>query len=96
LTEASAFFLIPSRQMPGYIRLGYGRFPPRPFKFIIMRYLHDANEMNAKRAGHVCLSVRLIAWLNSRTARRIWMKFGMDVMPLGTTLKSYFTIFYNR
>jgi hypothetical protein len=27
---------------------------------------------------------------NSITAGRIWMKFGMDVMPLGYNLKSYF------
>jgi hypothetical protein len=36
----------------------------------------------------VCLSV----WFNSRTARRIWMKFGTYVMPLRTTVKPYFSI----
>jgi hypothetical protein len=41
--------------------------------------LHEVHEMNTHRAGHVCLS----AQLNSRTAGWIWMKFGMDVMPLG-------------
>jgi hypothetical protein len=55
-------------------------------------FLHDVHEMNAYRAGHVCLS----AWFNSRTARRIWMKFGMDIISFATTLKSYFSIFYNR
>jgi hypothetical protein len=44
------------------------------------------------RAGHVCLS----AWFNSKASGRIWMKLGTDVMPLVSTLKSYFSIFYNR
>jgi hypothetical protein len=51
------------------------------FAFIIMRSLH---EMNAYWAAHVCLS----ALFNLRTAGRIWMKFGMEIMLLGTTLKS--------
>jgi hypothetical protein len=38
--------------------------------------------------GWLYLSVRLSAWLNSRTAGRIWMNFRMDIMPLGCTLKS--------
>jgi hypothetical protein len=59
---------------------------------VIMHSLHNVHEMNTQRAGHVCLS----AWFNSITAGRIWMKFGMDVMPLGTTLKSYFSISYNQ
>jgi hypothetical protein len=44
--------------------------------------------MNAYRAGHVYLS----AQLNSKTSTQIWVKFGMDIMPLGTTLKPYFSI----
>jgi hypothetical protein len=28
--------------------------------------------------------------------KRIWMKFGTDVMPLESTLKSYFSIYYNQ
>jgi hypothetical protein len=50
----------------------------------IMRSLHDVHEMNAYRAGPIFLS----AWFNSKIAGRIRMKFGMDVMPLGTTVKS--------
>jgi hypothetical protein len=49
----------------------------------------------ACRAGNVCLSVRLYALLQSRTARRIWIKFGIDIMLLGTTLKSYCTVSCN-
>jgi hypothetical protein len=40
-----------------------------------MRYLINTHKMNAYRAGHVRLSARF----NSKTAGRIWMKFGMDV-----------------
>jgi hypothetical protein len=48
------------------------------------------------------LSVRMIqfenlsAWFNSRTAGRILIKYGMDVMSLKDTLKSYFLVSYNR
>jgi hypothetical protein len=35
------------------------------------------------------MSVRLSALMfKARSAGRIWMKFGMDFMPLGSTLKS--------
>jgi hypothetical protein len=51
------------------------------------RSLHDMHEMKGHRAGHACPSVRLFTWLNSRTSWRIWMKFGMNIMPLGSTLK---------
>jgi hypothetical protein len=45
----------------------------------------------------LCLSVRPSVRIIQRENRWwIWMKFGMDVMPFGTTLKSYFLIFYNR
>jgi hypothetical protein len=59
---------------------------------IILRSLHDVLEINTYRAGHDRLSPRF----GLRTVGRIWMKFGMDIMPLGSTLKSYFSIFYNR
>jgi hypothetical protein len=54
-----------------------------------MRSLRDVYEINAYRAGHVCL----YALFNSG---RIWIKFGMNIMPLGTALKSYLSISYNR
>jgi hypothetical protein len=37
-----------------------------------------------------CPPARLATWFNSRTTGRIWKKFGMEVVPLGTTLRSYF------
>jgi hypothetical protein len=46
--------------------------------------------------GWTCLSVFLSVWFNSRTGGLIWMKFGMDVMPLGCILKYYFSISYDR
>jgi hypothetical protein len=52
------------------------------------RSLHEEHERNALWAGR--LSVRLSACFNSRTTGRIRMKFGMEVVPLGTTPKSYF------
>jgi hypothetical protein len=58
--------------------------------WVFKRSLHYVHEMNARRADHICLSVRLIARFNSRTVGRIWMKFGMDVMPLKATLNSNF------
>jgi hypothetical protein len=58
----------------------------------IMRSLHDVLEMNTYKADYVCLS----AWFNSRTARRTWMKYDIDVMRLGPTLKSYSSISNNR
>jgi hypothetical protein len=40
---------------------------------VIMRSLHDAHEMNAYRAGHVCLSVRMIQLDNRWTdVDEIW------------------------
>jgi hypothetical protein len=57
---------------------------------IIMRSLHNVHEMNACRADQVCLSVHMPAWFNLSTAEQIWIKFGMGIMPLGPTLKSYF------
>lgn len=42
------------------------------------------------------MSVCLSAWLSSRTAWRIWMKFGVSVMPLGYTLKLHFAVSYSR
>jgi hypothetical protein len=47
---------------------------------------------NALWTCRVCLS----AWFNSRTTGRIRMKFGMEVVPLGTTHKSHFLIYFSR
>jgi hypothetical protein len=52
---------------------------------VIMRSLHDVHEMNGCTADNV----RLSAWFNSRAAARISTKFGLDVLPLEATLKSY-------
>jgi hypothetical protein len=60
------------------------------YHWLIMRSYHDVHEMNTYRADLVCPSVRQSAWFNSRTARRILMKFGMHVMSLESILKSYF------
>lgn len=57
-----------------------------------MIFLHDAHEINAHRAGDVCLSTLF----NSKSVRWIRIESGMDVMPLGITLKSYFSVSYNR
>jgi hypothetical protein len=57
-----------------------------------MRSSHDVHDINAKRACHVCLS----AWFNKKTAGQNWIQFGMDIMTLVTTLKSYFYISHNR
>jgi hypothetical protein len=46
----------------------------------VMSSLHDAHEMNACGA-HLLSAITH----NSRTTRQIWIKFGMDVMPLGST-----------
>jgi hypothetical protein len=53
---------------------------------LIVYSLHDVHEVNIYRADHVCPSTHLSIWFNSRTTGQIWMKFGTDVMPLGTTL----------
>jgi hypothetical protein len=54
-----------------------------------MHSVHDVHEMNAYGDGHIsCLS----ACYNLKTAEWNWMKFDMDIMVLGTTLKLYFTI----
>jgi hypothetical protein len=66
----------------------YNRSPDKMY----MRSLQDAHGMNVRLVVSVCLS----ACCYSRTAERIWMKFRMVVMPLGTTLESYVLIFYNR
>jgi hypothetical protein len=58
-----------------------------------MHSLHDVHEMNAYRAGHVCLSVRMIQLENHWTdLDEIW--YGR--YAIGDTLKSYLSIFYNR
>jgi hypothetical protein len=46
------------------------------------------HEMNAYRIDHVCLSVSPFTYFNSRTARRILIIFGMDVMSLEATALS--------
>jgi hypothetical protein len=60
---------------------------------VLLWLLYVLRKMCMKRT-HIGLvmSVRMI---QSRTAGLIWMKFGMDVMSLGTTLKPYFSISYN-
>jgi hypothetical protein len=62
---------------------------------IIMRPLHFVHETNAERSDHVCLSVRLSARFNFRTAGQIRIKFGKDVITLEATINSYFMISYN-
>jgi hypothetical protein len=47
--------------------------------------LRDVHATDASMTAYVGLS----AWLNSRTAGRIWMKFGIDVTSLVFALKSY-------
>jgi hypothetical protein len=42
------------------------------------------------------MSVCGSAWFNSRTAGRIWVKFGMDVITLQAASNSWFLISYNR
>jgi hypothetical protein len=59
-----------------------------------MPFLYSVHEMYVYRAFRACLSVSTYVWFNSKTGQ-IRMKFGVYVMQLGTTLKSYFTIFYN-
>jgi hypothetical protein len=49
---------------------------------LILRSLHDVHEMNEKG-----LTITICPRLNSRTARRTWIKSGMDVMPLGFTIQ---------
>lgn len=44
------------------------------------------------RTGYICLP----AWFNLRGPGWIQIKFSMDIMPLGTTQKSYFSIFNNQ
>lgn len=52
-----------------------------------MPYMNDENKINAHRVGHlVHPSVRII----KRIAGWIWMKYGMVVIPLRTTLKPEF------
>jgi hypothetical protein len=67
---------------------------------VFMRYLHDLHKISLYLAEHVCLSVRtsgrIPAWFSSRSAGQIWIKFGMDGMPLVSALKSYFLIVHNR
>jgi hypothetical protein len=58
---------------------------------LVTRHLYDMREMNAC----VCPLIHLSASSNSRTSGRIWMKFRMDVVPLWSTQKSYFLIYYN-
>jgi hypothetical protein len=48
----------------------------------IMLFLHDVLETNPSMT-------RLSAGFNSRTAGRIWIKFGMGVIRLETVLISY-------
>jgi hypothetical protein len=48
-------------------------------------FFAHAREVNEYRAGLVCLSARL----NSRTAGRIFIKFGMGGMLLEATLHCY-------
>jgi hypothetical protein len=55
------------------------------FLNIILRSLHSVHEQNSHRADSVCTH-------DSRTAGRILMKFGMNVMPLETTPTSFITI----
>jgi hypothetical protein len=55
---------------------------------VLMRCLHGVHEKHARSAVHVCPSVSL----NSGTAGRIWIKFGTDFKPLGSTVESYFSI----
>lgn len=42
------------------------------------------------------MSVSGSAWFESITAEGIWMRFGMNFMSLESTIKSYFSIPYNR
>jgi hypothetical protein len=53
----------------------------------ITRSLRDVNEMNSCKASHfVCAFARMIQELLEGYGQ----KFGMDVMPFGTNLQSYF------
>jgi hypothetical protein len=59
---------------------------------VVMHSLHDVHEVNAYRAVHVCLSICIIQLENRWTdLDEIWL----DIMPLGTSVKSYFTVSYN-
>jgi hypothetical protein len=54
---------------------------------MLLRSLH---EMNAYQAEvFVCPSVCLLALFNSETAGQISMKYGMEIMSLGSTLKTH-------
>jgi hypothetical protein len=53
---------------------------------VIVCCMHEVHVIDAYMADHVGLS----ALFRSRIGGRIWMKFGMDIMPLGSLLKSYF------
>jgi hypothetical protein len=52
----------------------------------------SSNKMNPYRACRIYLS----ACFNSKTARRIFTKYGMDIMPLKATPNFYFLIFYDQ
>jgi hypothetical protein len=69
-----------SRSTTAYVSvISWSVFPTALLCTMCMKGMHIGLVM------YVCPS----AWFNSRTALRIWMKFGMDVMPLECTVKSY-------
>jgi hypothetical protein len=54
--------------------------------FTVMHSLHGVHEMNADKAGHVCMST----CFNSRTTGHILIKYDMDIMPMEANPNSYF------
>jgi hypothetical protein len=67
--------------------------PYTRLKFVLV---HCSLRTKLKHStDHVCPSMCLSSWFNSRTAGWIWMKSGMDFTLLGP-LKSYSLTTYNR
>jgi hypothetical protein len=62
------------------------------FLNVIMRSLHFVHEINVYQADNVYLSVRLSVPHDStrEPLNKNWIKFGVDIMSLGSTLKSHF------
>jgi hypothetical protein len=54
--------------------------------------VNNVYGVNAHRADHAYLPAKF----SSGKARRVWMKFVIDIMSLGSTLKLCFSISYNR
>jgi hypothetical protein len=103
LNQMNPFFIFISNSFKSHFNIIFTSTAWSPkWSFPVRASEYNSVWMSHLSKWHICLklpkclishsvpSITGSAWFNSRTAGRIWIKFSMDIMPLGTTLKPYF------